>query len=67
MDASPGMFPDSFRERASFQPSIRLETARNSSRLIRRYAGRVHGDADALRRADAMFSWDPLPWCPEVF
>ena len=30
-------------------------------------AGRVHGDADALRRADAMFTWDPLPWCPEVF
>jgi predicted acetyltransferase len=30
-------------------------------------AGRVEGDADALARADAMFSWDPLPWCPEVF
>ena len=30
-------------------------------------AGQVHGDAAALRRADAMFTWDPLPWCPEVF
>jgi len=30
-------------------------------------AGRVEGDADALARADAMFAWDPLPWCPEVF
>ncbi len=32
-----------------------------------RRAGRVQGDAEALRRADAMFAWDPLPWCPEVF
>ena len=30
-------------------------------------AGRVEGDAGALARADAMFAWDPLPWCPEVF
>ena len=30
-------------------------------------AGRVRGDADALRLADAMFSWQPMPWCPEVF
>ena len=22
---------------------------------------------DALARADAMFAWDPPPWCPEVF
>lgn len=32
-----------------------------------RRAGRVQGGAEALRRADAMFAWDPLPWCPEVF
>jgi len=30
-------------------------------------AGRVDGDPAALRRADAMFTWDPLPWCPEIF
>lgn len=30
-------------------------------------AGRVQGDWSTLRRADAMFSWDPAPWCPEVF
>jgi predicted acetyltransferase len=31
-------------------------------------AGRV-GEATpgALGRADAMFTWDPTPWCPEVF
>lgn len=30
-------------------------------------AGRVEGDEDALAQADAMFAWDPLPWCPAVF
>jgi predicted acetyltransferase len=30
-------------------------------------AGRVHGSIGALRRADAMFAWDPLPWIPEIF
>lgn len=32
-----------------------------------RRAGRVEGEWESLRRADAMFSWDPRPWCPEVF
>lgn len=30
-------------------------------------AGRVAGEPAQLRLADAMFAWDPLPWCPEVF
>jgi predicted acetyltransferase len=30
-------------------------------------AGRVAGDEKAIRRADLMLSWDPLPWCQEVF
>jgi predicted acetyltransferase len=30
-------------------------------------AGRVQGDAAALRQADLMFSWSVAPWCPEVF
>jgi predicted acetyltransferase len=30
-------------------------------------AGRLEGDREALLQADAMFRWDPLPWCPEVF
>jgi len=30
-------------------------------------AGRVDGEPNAIRRADAMFAWDPLPWCPTVF
>ena len=32
-----------------------------------RRAGRVEGDWPALARADAMLSWEPPPWCPEVF
>ena len=30
-------------------------------------SGVVTGTTDALQRADAMFAWDPLPWCQEVF
>ena len=30
-------------------------------------AGLVHGDTEALATADRLFSWDRLPWCPEVF
>jgi predicted acetyltransferase len=30
-------------------------------------AGRVSGSPEALRRADALFAWDPAPWIPEIF
>ena len=30
-------------------------------------SGLVTGSPDTLRRADALFTWDPLPWCPEIF
>lgn len=30
-------------------------------------AGRVHGDPEAVRRADGMFDWHVEPWCPEIF
>lgn len=30
-------------------------------------AGRLGAPPDVLARADAMFSWDPPPWCPLVF
>lgn len=29
--------------------------------------GRLAGSPDALALADAMFGWDPAPWCQEVF
>jgi predicted acetyltransferase len=44
---------------AAYLGGVRLST------LAR--AGRAEGDAAALRRADAIFAWEPLPWCPEVF
>jgi predicted acetyltransferase len=31
-------------------------------------AGRVdEHTGDALARADALFGWDPAPWCPYIF
>ncbi len=30
-------------------------------------AGRVVADGETARRLDEMFTWDPQPWCPEVF
>jgi predicted acetyltransferase len=30
-------------------------------------AGVVSGSVEAFQKADAMFSWYPLPWCQEVF
>ena len=30
-------------------------------------AGLVQGEPDAVRRADAMFAWDPVAFCPFVF
>jgi predicted acetyltransferase len=30
-------------------------------------AGRLAGSTEILARADAMFGWDPPPWCPFVF
>lgn len=29
--------------------------------------GRIKGDHATLTKADFMFSWDPQPWCPEIF
>jgi len=29
--------------------------------------GRLTGDPESLTAADAAFTWDPQPWCPEVF
>jgi len=29
--------------------------------------GRITGDGSALASLDAAFTWDPQPWCPEIF
>lgn len=31
------------------------------------HAGVLSGSPEALRQADALFTWDPRPWCQEVF
>jgi predicted acetyltransferase len=30
-------------------------------------SGLITGSREALRRADALFTWGPLPWCAEQF
>jgi len=30
-------------------------------------SGRVRGSANLIRHADSLFTWDPAPWCPEIF
>ena len=30
-------------------------------------ANRIHGAPEAVAKADAMFTWHPLPWAPEVW
>jgi len=56
------------------EPDVRLDAADLGSiylggvRLLAlAAAGRVEGSPDALRRADAMFTWHPAPWCQDVF
>lgn len=58
-DAEPEIVLDASDLGAAYLGGVRLQTLHR--------AGRVQGDADALRRADAMLAWSPLPWCPEVF
>jgi predicted acetyltransferase len=36
-------------------------------RSLRRAGRVVEGTAGALERADAMFTWDPPPWCADLF
>lgn len=58
-DAEPDIALDVADLGAVYLGGARLQTLRR--------AGRVEGEWDALKRADAMFAWDPLPWCPEMF
>jgi predicted acetyltransferase len=58
-DAEPDITLSAADLGAAYLGGARLTTLRR--------AGRVEGDWASLRRADAMFAWDPQPWCPEVF
>ncbi len=58
-DAEPEMVLDAADLGAAYLGGARLRTLER--------AGRVRADEETLARADSLFSWDPLPWCPEVF
>jgi predicted acetyltransferase len=60
--------------RTDVEPSISLDAedlggiymGRSRLRALSR-VGRVEGDRASLAAVDAAFTWDPQPWCPEVF
>lgn len=45
---------------AAYLGGVRLRTLARAGRVVELVPG-------ALERADAMFTWDPPPWCPQVF
>jgi predicted acetyltransferase len=61
-------------ERTTRSPDVELSAATLGALYLGTHrfqnlarAGLVSGSAEALRRADAMFQWDPLPFCPDRF
>lgn len=58
-DANPDLILDIEDLGASYMGWSRFRTLAKS--------GRIKGGYDSLTKADQMFSWDPQPWCPEVF
>ncbi|MDH3260044.1 MAG: GNAT family N-acetyltransferase [Acidimicrobiia bacterium] len=60
--------------RSTATPELKLDVAGLSSRYLGdgsfrllHEAGRLTGEVEAVRRADQMFGWDRLPWCPNYF
>jgi predicted acetyltransferase len=62
-------------ERTDAEPDLLLDVSVLGSAYLGavsftqlRDAGRVQELSEgAIRRADALFAWHPLPWCPEIF
>jgi predicted acetyltransferase len=62
-------------ERSDAEPDLALDVSALGSAYLGavsftqlREAGRVQELREgAIRRADALFAWRPLPWCPEIF
>lgn len=60
--------------RTDAEPAITLDAedlggiymGRSRLRTLAR-VGRLQGDPEPLSTADAGFTWEPQPWCPEVF
>jgi predicted acetyltransferase len=59
-DAEPDVVLNAADLAAVYLGGVRLDTLRQAGRVIENEAGGV-------RRADAMFTWDPPPWCPDIF
>ena len=57
---APQMLADAADLAAAYLGGTRLRTLRRASRVEELEPG-------ALARADAMFTWDPPPWCSQVF
>jgi len=45
---------------AAYLGGVRFDALRQAGRVIENRTG-------ALRRAETMFTWDPAPWCPDMF
>jgi predicted acetyltransferase len=56
----PGLIADAADLAAAYLGGTRFRTLQRASRLVEIEPG-------TLERADAMFTWDPPPWCPQVF
>jgi predicted acetyltransferase len=66
---------DGLCERTDAEPDLALDVSVLGSAYLGavsftqlRDAGRVQELRDgAIRQADGLFRWQPLPWCPEIF
>jgi predicted acetyltransferase len=61
-------------QRVTEEPSVQLDLEDLSAAYFGRSrfrqwarSGRLSGDAASLAALDAAFTWDPQPWCPEMF
>jgi predicted acetyltransferase len=59
-DAEPDLVLSAADLAAVYLGGVRFDTLRQAGRVIENASG-------AVRRADASFSWDPPPWCPDMF
>jgi predicted acetyltransferase len=59
-DAEPDLVLSAADLAALYLGGVRFDTLRQAGRVLENVAG-------AVRRADAMFTWDPPPWCPDMF
>lgn len=59
-EAEPDLVLSAADLAAVYLGGVRFDTLRHAGRVIENEPG-------AIRRADAMFTWDPPPWCPDIF